>query len=285
MFQTMSRALLILLAAGVIATALAAPTPDSVPAPEEDTLQLPDMKVGGGATLKDFAFPTKDAVTAPSFPANDPLLKVQYPGTALFEGVATGRATVGVLLDQAGRPLDFLLIRYTQPYFGQALLEEAKDRDYTPKRLKGVAVPGAFTFSYHFEPPEGLTNISSFDAVGRRLEEVQGGAGFVYEPHREAELDGGQLELIQVKIPVLPARLVPPDKRPVRVLVSFYVDEQGRVRLPEVESALAPDLVAHALQALQQWAFKPPTIKAKPVLVRAMRAVTFREAPAAAKGR
>ena len=281
----MPRALLTLLAVGVIATTLVAQTPDSAPVTQEDTLQLPDMKVSGGPALKDFSFPEKDAVTAPSFPANDPLIKVQFPGTAFFEGVATGRATVGVMLDQAGRPLDFLLIRYTRTYFGQALLEEAKDRGYSPKRLSGLAVPGPFTFSYHFEPPEGLTNISSFEAADRRLEEVQGGAGFVYEPHREAELDGGQLELIQVKIPVLPAHLVQPDRRPVRVLVSFYVDEQGRVRLPEVESALAPELVAHALHALQQWAFKPPTIKAKPVLVHAMRAVTFREAPAAAAGR
>lgn len=277
--------MLTLLAAGVIATALAAQAPDSSRATAGDTLQLPDMTVSGGATLKDFSFPAKDAVTAPSFPANDPLIKVQFPGTAFFEGVATGRATVGVMLDQTGRPLDFLLIRYTRTYFGQALLEAAKDRDYTPKRLQGIAVPGTFTFSYHFEPPEGLTNISSFEAVDRRLEEVQGGAGFVYEPHREAELDGGRLELIQVKIPVLPAHLVQPGKRPVHVLVSFYVDEQGRVRLPEVESALAPELVASALHALQQWAFKPPTIKAKPVLVRAMRAVTFRAAPAAAAGR
>lgn len=281
----MPRALLTLLAAGVIATALAAQPAVSSLTVGEDTLQLPDMTVSGGSELKDFAFPAKDSVTAPSFPANDPTIKVQFPGTAFFEGVATGRATVGVLLDQAGRPLDFLLIRYTRSYFGQALLEEAKDRGYTPKRLKGIAVPGTFTFSYHFEPPEGLTNISSFEAVDRRLEEVQGGAGFVYEPHREAELDGGQLEPVRVKIPVLPAHLVPSGKRPVRVLVSFYVDEQGRVRLPEVESALAPELVASALQALQQWAFKPPTLKAKPVLVRAMRAVTFREAPAPATGR
>lgn len=278
----MPRALLTLLAAGVFATALAAQTAVSSLTFGEDTLQLPDMTVIGGSELKDFAFPAKDAVTAASFPANDPTIKVQFPGTAFFEGVATGRATVGVMLDQTGRPTDFLLIRCTKAYFGQALLDEAQRQGYTPKRLSGVAVPGTFTFSYHFEPPEGLTNISSFEAASRRAEEVQGGAGFVFEPHPEAELDGGQLEPIRLKIPVLPPSHVRPGKHPVRVLMSFYVDEQGRVRLPDVVSALAPELVADAVQALQQWAFKPPTIKAKPVLVRTMRAVTFREAPAAA---
>jgi hypothetical protein len=280
----MSLRLRTLLAAGMLATGLSAPAADSPVTVEGDLLQLPDMKVSAG---QDFVFPEKKAVTAPDFPPNAPLIDVQYPGRAFHEGVATGRATVGVMLDQAGRPVDFLLIRYTRDYFGQALLAEAKRRDYRPKRLDGVAVPGPFTFSYHFEPPQGLTHISSFEAASRRVEEVQGGAGYVYAPRREAELDGGRLEPVQVAIPVLPAHLVRPDKPPVRVLVSFYVDEQGRVRLPNVESSLAPELVAGAVQALQQWAFKPPTfkpptVKAKPVLVRAVRAVTFRAAPAAA---
>lgn len=278
----MPRALLPLLAAGVIATALSAQTSHTAMTADRGTLQLPEMKVSGGPALKDFPAPAKEDVTAPSFPSNDPIIRVQFPGTAFFEGVATGRATVGVMLDPTGRPSDFLLIRYTRDYFGQALLEEAKVRAYMPKRLKGLAVPGPFTFSYNFEPPKGLTNINGFEASSRRAEEVQGGAGVAYEPHWETEIDGARLEPIQVRIPVLPAHPVRSDKRPVQVLVSFYVDEQGRVRLPDVESALAPELVASAVQALQQWAFKPPTIKAKPVLVRAMRAVTFREAPAAA---
>jgi len=274
------RRLLTLLAAGFIATSVPAEPAGSVPEVEGDTLQLPNMKVSGGPALEDFSFPAKGTVIPPDFPANDPVIDVQFPGHAVYEGVATGKATVGVMLDQTGRPLDFLLIRYTRDYFGKALLEEAKRRGYRPKRLGDTAVPGPFIFSYAFEPPQGLTHISSFEAAARRSEEIQGGAAFVYQPRREGELDGGRLEPTQVRIPVLPARYAPPDKRPVKVLVSFYVDEQGRVRLPNVESVLAPELVAHALQALQQWAFKAPTIKAKPVLVRAMRAVTFREAPA-----
>ncbi|HEX2861015.1 MAG TPA: energy transducer TonB [Lacunisphaera sp.] len=270
---------LLLLAAGLSAIPAVAPAAHAPVQIEGDMLQLPDMKVGGGGlTLKDFELPEKRNVTPPDFPPNDPFIHVQFPGTAVFEGVATGRATVGVMLDRSGHPVDFLLIRYTKPYFGQALLEEAKDQQYTPKRLKGVAIPGPFTFSYHFEPPAGL-NISSFEAAARRVEEVGGGPAFVYQPHREDELDGRQLEPIRIAIPVLPAGHPGAEKRPLKVLVSFYVDELGRVRLPNVETALAPELVAPALHALQQWAFKPPTIKTRPVLVRAMRAVTFREVP------
>jgi hypothetical protein len=168
------RLLLLLLAAGAMATGWSAPVGAAAPALTTDPLHLPDFKVTGGPALKDFTFPAKGFVTAPSFPANDPFISVQFPGRAVFEGVATGRATVGVMLDQAGQPADFLLIRYTRPYFGQALLEEARRQKFTPKKLGEIAVPGTFTFSYHFEPPGGLTSISSFEASGRRAEEVLG---------------------------------------------------------------------------------------------------------------
>lgn len=277
----MPRSLLTLFVAGLVTSARLA-TAESPVLVEGDTFHLPDMQVQvGGLTLKDFILPGKQDITPPDFPPDNPLIHAPYPGTALFEGVATGRATVGVMLDTAGQPLDFLLIRYTQDYFGRALLGAARNQAYTAKRLHGVAIPGVFTFSYHFEPPEGLTSISSFEAAARRAEEVGGGPEYVYQPHREEQLDAGQLELVRLAVPVLPARHIPPDKRPVKVLVSFYVDEQGRVRLPNVESAIAPELVAHAVAALQQWAFKPPTIRTKPVLVRAMRALAFREAPPA----
>ena len=87
----------------------------------------------------------------------------------------------------------------------------------------------------------------------------------------------------KVAVPVLPRALVPKDGKPVRALVSFYVDEKGQVRLPNVESSLPPAFVTAAVAAVQQWAFKPPVAKGKPVLVYTMRALTFREEAVAKK--
>jgi len=254
------------------------------PAPSaEDVLELPDLQVAGGFALKDFDFPAKGALTAPDFSASDPFLKIQFPGQAVHEGIATGRATVGVFVDAAGQPKDYLLIRCTKAYFGDALLEEARRRTYTPRQLKGAPIPSAFVFSYAFEPPAGMNAISNFEAASRRSEDIQGGAQYVYRPRTEPEIDGGQLVPTQVAIPVLPRALIPQDGKPVRALVSFYVDEKGRVRLPNVESSLPPQFVTAAVAAVQQWAFKPPVSKGQPVLVHTMRALTFREEGAAKK--
>jgi hypothetical protein len=250
---------------------------------EDDMLHLPNLEVAGGLSLKDFSFPSKAEITAPDFSAKDPFIKVQFPGQAAHEGVATGRATVGIFVDATGQPKDFLLIRCTKDYFGAALLKEAKLREFTPKQLHGTAIPGAFIVSYAFEPPPGMNAISNFEAASRRSEDIQGGAQFVYRPRNETELDGGQLVPTRVAVPVLPRALVPKDGKPVRALVSFYVDEKGQVRLPNVESSLSPPFITAAVAAVQQWAFKPPVAKGKPVLVYTMRALTFREEGAAKK--
>jgi TonB family protein len=268
----------LLLALGALAPDLFAAGAKPDPAPADDILQLPPMAVGDGYTLTDFKLPTADELTQPEFSASDPFIKVQFPGQAVHEGVATGRATVGVLLDATGKPQDFLLLRYTRAYFGEALLEEAKRRDYSPKRLHGAPIPGSFVFSYAFEPPPGMNAISNFEAGARRAEEIQGGAGYVYRPVRETEIDGGQLAPTRLAVPVLPRELAPADGQPVRVLVSFYVDEQGRVRIPSTESTLRPEFITAAIASVQQWAFKPPTAQGRPVLVHAMRALTFRVA-------
>jgi len=51
------------------------------------------------------------------------------------------------------------------------------------------------------------------------------------------------------------------------VVVSLYIDEEGRVRAPRVDSSPSPLLVRNALLASHYWQFKPPTVKGRPALV------------------
>ena len=263
-----------LVAAAVLCTSLHGES-NAVAGRDDEPLQLPSVRADAGFSLRDFPLPNKADLQAADFSTSDPFIKVQFPGAAVHDGVATGRATVGVMLDAAGVAKDFLLIRCTKTYFGEALLAEAHRRTFAARRLQGTAVPAPFLFTFSFQPPPGMTGISNFEAASRRTEEIQGGAQFVYQPHREADLDGGQLTPTRIAIPVRPASHK--GTKPLRVLVTFYVDELGRVRLPSVESVLPPELVPHAIAALQQWAFAPPKIKGEPVLVYAVRALTFRD--------
>jgi hypothetical protein len=246
---------------------------DAPAAAGEPPTLLPKMTVVG-QLLKDYPmFPKKD-VKPPGFSDSSPPLDLFYPGQAYNEGVTEGDATVGVMLDEKGRPTDFLLLRYTRKYFGDALLAQARQQDYAPRRVQGVAVPGRFNFGYRFVPTFVLP-MNSFNAIQQRTEAIEGGPRVQYEPHLERELDGGALESTAGAVALLPDGYAAPKGKAVKAFVSFYVDETGRVRLPNVESAAAPVLVPNALKAVAHWHFKPPTVQGRPVLVFTLWTVTF----------
>jgi hypothetical protein len=70
----------------------------------------------------------------------------------------------------------------------------------------------------------------------------------------------------------------------VAVYVSFFVDAQGHARVPQVESAASPALVAPAVNAVYKWTFQPPVAHHHPAIVltaRPVRFLTVEEAKAA----
>ena len=95
----------------------------------------------------------------------------------------------------------------------------------------------------------------------------------VYRPHSLKELDRIPTP-IAAPSPGFPARFAHGGAG--QVTVSFYIDEDGAVRLPSVDESDDPDLAAAAIDALRNWKFEPPTWKRRPVLVRASQQFNFR---------
>lgn len=62
-------------------------------------------------------------------------------------------------------------------------------------------------------------------------------------------------------------------------LVKYFVDAQGRVRVPVAISATEPEFAEAALAAVRQWRFEPPRIDGRPVV--ALEAEFFQFGPAA----
>jgi hypothetical protein len=247
-------------------------------APAPDTsgrvLILPKMTVVEQMLRDSPPFPKADVVP-PNFSDRSPPVDMLYPGKAYNEGVSEGNATVGVMLDSGGNPTDFLLIRYTKLYFGEALMREAHRQTFLPRHVRGVAVPGRFNFGTRFTPT-AVVQMNSFNAIEERDIQIEGGPRAIYEPHLEREIDGGGLELTESTVALIPDGFDVPKGKAVKAFVSFYVDEQGGVRLPNVEGAASTLLIPNAIKAVQHWRFRPPTVKGKPVLVFALWSVAFR---------
>jgi TonB family protein len=262
------------------ATAVAQPSGELPSKPStrgEAPMELPTVTVNG-ARLADYppisAADLKGGGLAPS----EPPPSLFFPGTAYSAGIAKGLATVCIELDEKGVATDYLLVAYTEKYFGEALMRAARNTKYAPLLFKNVAVPSRFNFGYEFRP-EFTVALNSFEAIEHRQQTIRGGhPDFKYHPVTEAELDD-RLERVRQAVPHFPAGYQPTGDKADWVVVSLYIDETGRVRAPRVDSASSPLLVRNALLAVHYWQFKPPTVKGKPALVYAAFALNFVPAP------
>lgn len=227
-----------------------------------------------GDKLQDYPlFPPKEVVEA-NFGPHTATPDLFYPGQAIADGITEGYATIGIEVDETGKPIDYLVIRYTQPYFAASMLRAAKRQDFGARVVKGVAVTGRFNYGMRFVP-DGPVTLNSFNAAQERRNEIRGGPLFMYEPHMEKTLDGGGLTMVDSTVALIPDGYTPPSDKPLLVLVSFYVDETGKVRLPNVEAAPSPLLIRNAIQAVNHWSFRPPTWRGKPVLAFSLYKVVF----------
>jgi TonB family protein len=233
-------------------------------------LLLPSFAAGAEKPSASFAPFSKRDYTPAALGPREPELKVDFPGSAMMRGVGAGRATVAVQVDERGKPIDFLVVSHTYPAFGDALLDHVRTLSYQPARWKKQPIPSRVDIAYQFEVPTVVSVIDS----SLRLSESVTGVKPAFQALTEKHLDR-ELEFTHAVLPLLPEEFSPPDEKPVRVFVTFFIDEQGRVRIPNVESAAHGALIPHAVRAVQQWTFKPPTAKGAPVLVFVGRPVRF----------
>ena len=217
-------------------------------------------------------YPPLEQYTPAAIAPNEPRLEILFPGAATARSVERGTARVAVLVDANGTAVDYLVTQATDPAFGQALIDELKHRKFRSAQINGVAVPDRVEVGYVFDAPSTAMQVMEAAASNARR-----GAGMnevSTEPETKLDAD---LTITAASLPLLPpeAKALATGGKPVKVFVTFFVDQQGHVRVPQVESSPSPALVADAVRVVQKWSFKPPTIKGKPALVMAGRPVRF----------
>ena len=198
----------------------------------------------------------------------------QYPGALTLAGITRGSAVVALSIDAEGKVQDSLVLAYTQPQFARAVSEVVNLWTFVPARLDGAAVPVQTELRFDFTL-EGavitanITNHFLFDGF-----EHAGDNAVTYQPGRADQLDSSPVKL-SGSAPKYPANAAKEGVRG-KVHVRFYIDENGDVRMPAIESAGEhPYLAEQAVTAIRQWKFAPPTSKGRPVLVAAAQEFDF----------
>jgi TonB family protein len=178
--------------------------------------------------------------------------------------VMSGDATVVIRVDRAGRLTDSLVTEYSRKEFADTEVEELKGYQYVPSRVNGEPWSSVQEVHFDFTRTGVVVSVSPFDAIMSRVEEIEKGR-YAYRAHTLRELDRIPTP-VQVVSPLSPALVGSEKKRTVSV--DFYIDEQGRVRMPSVPRAdVGTACAACALEAVRQWRFEPPMYKGRPALV------------------
>lgn len=178
-----------------------------------------------------------------------------FPDMARLEGIGEGRVALAVGRTAAGEPTDILVLSATDSRFATAAVEAAREWRFTPTADPAELVPRTVRIGFR------LSGVIVYPFGKKHIEEVLDAASDtkLREPIRVPRVQSlarAPKPLAQ-PMPVYPAKL---QSKAVEgsAAVRFYVDEEGRVRLPEVIEATTPEFAEAALTAVAQWRYEPP---------------------------
>jgi TonB family protein len=217
-----------------------------------------------------FALALPVAAQIAALPADQSPLKIIQTEEAVFPRslantyVLTGDAAIAIDVDQQGRLTDWLVTAYSRKEFADSAVEALQQWRYEPPRLDGQPWSSVMELHFDYSRTGVVVNMTGMDMIANRMDELAK-AIYVYRSHSLRELDRIPTP-VKVVSPVSPA--LAPGKDKLSVTVEFYIDEEGRVRLPSVSRTDAGTVyAAAALAAVRQWRFEPPLLRGRPVLV------------------
>ena len=192
---------------------------------------------------------------------------------APFEPTKEGDLRMVIDINEDGTIADWLVIRAYHKDFEDAIRRVIDDWTFHPATQDGKPIPIVMELMFNFSKRgTSLVEGNLTDLYLSRLPSM----------HQDYAPVRGFRELDKLPEPVKIVRPglnpeIPKNQRIGRVVVGFYIDETGKVRIPIIEKYEGHRAIADAAyNAILQWEFKPPTVKGKPVCVRVEQPFQFK---------
>ncbi len=200
----------------------------------------------------------------------------QFPLALRNNPVMEGEATIAINVDSSGKLVECLVTAYSRKEFADTAVEALHRWTYEPARLNGESWPSVQELHFEFSRSGVVIDMTGQDAFSNRLDELVQGR-YKYRAFTLRELDRIPTP-IEVVSPVAPPLARGAGKR--TIVVDFYIDQEGRVRLPAVKRVEADDVyAASAMSAVKKWRFEAPVMGGKPVLVHTQQRFDFVPTP------
>ena len=187
-----------------------------------------------------------------------------------------GEARILVTIRSDGELSEWLVTGYTAPEFKAEAIAALKEIKFSPARYKGERIAARSEIVLAFETRGILVSTSSaMDSfqLGTRMMSAFGG----FEAVPLSKLDRPP-EVLRSVSPVYPKALADRGFSGA-VVVDFFIDEQGEVKMPSILEPEANPLADAAVSAIRQWKFEPPLYRGKPALAHARQLFNFAPGP------
>lgn len=192
-----------------------------------------------------------------------------FPHGLRSAGVSGGEAVFLLEIDEYGNLNDFLALEATHREFADAVEDVAYRWRYLPTRFDGEPSGIIMKLRVTFRNEGDLVVLDSIGAMSAGLASAAT-SGNAIRLYRVDELDDFLLPVHQEPLSYVP--YLEPGSDPVEFVMDFYVDRQGRVRMPRMRydgSEVRDELIIAAQESLSKWRFQPPRAKGRPVMVQA----------------
>ncbi len=196
----------------------------------------------------------------------------EMPAVLRMNGLTQGRVVVAITVSPDGQLVDWLVLSATHRELIKPSIESLQRWRYSPARLDGQPVFAQLQLTLEFSQTGAVVSRSAIDTPIDIVERL-GGRRNDYQACPAGEIDR-PLVAVTTVAPHYAAQAEKEGARG-RVMVHFYIDEEGAVRMPSVSAEANPYLSSLAIEALKAWKFEPPTRRGRPVLVAAAQAFDF----------
>ena len=187
----------------------------------------------------------------------------------VLAGVSTGKVKFVIKVDKTGKLEDLLVTEYTQRAFADEATKVVSQWTFAPAWVGTEPVGWVRELNIYFRTDGMMVTFDNAEAPSHFKMTEHPDEIIQYHACSLRDLD-------RIPVPlhvVAPATALQPDAGEVRV--EFYIDEEGRVRIPVAKETSDVAFANAAVDAVSQWQFEPPTSKGKAVLVHAVQTFTI----------
>lgn len=198
---------------------------------------------------------------------------LEFPRNADTMNMTEGESCVIFNIDAEGNLADYLVAHFTHQSFAEEAVRALRAWRYEPARQYGEPIGVRASMVFRFEAKGQVVSTMGIDTMNSLFASV-GSKSLVFQVVDPGEVDRDPFPLKTV-MPRHPGRAERKDLSAGRVVVDFYLDHEGRPRMPVILTSDDAAFSAAAVDALMQWRYTPPTRRNEPVCVRVRQTFEF----------